>query len=122
MFIKNGLVITLDPERRVISDGAVAIQGNRIVAVGKTGVLEKTYGSDEAIDASRKIVMPGLVNAHNHIYQLIGRGLRADGRLQRWRAKSRIHWNIDYWCCKERSGEVVQGKQECECGAADNRW
>jgi 5-methylthioadenosine/S-adenosylhomocysteine deaminase len=81
--IKNGLVLTLDPERRVISNGAVAIEDERIVAVGKTSELKKEHSSDEVIDATRKIVMPGLVNAHNHIYQSVLRGLSDDRKRQR---------------------------------------
>jgi len=94
LLIKNGFVITLDPERRVIRDGAVALEGDRIVAVGKTKALTREYGSDEVIDASGRIVMPGLVNAHNHVYQTIMRGV-SDDRPRGRRRRTEYAWNID---------------------------
>ena len=94
MLIKNGYVITLDAERKVIRDGAVALEDDRIVAVGKTDELAKERGSDEVVDADGMIVMPGLVNAHNHIYQTIMRGLSDDG-WGRGRRRTRYRWDID---------------------------
>ena len=84
----------MDSERRVIRDGAVAINGDRILAVGKTKVLEAKYGGGPVIEAGGKIIMPGLVNAHNHIYQTIIRGT-SDDRLRSRRRKTRYSWNID---------------------------
>ena len=95
MLIKNGLILTLDPERRVISNGAIASNGDQIIAIGKTSDLEKEYGSDEIIDATRKIIMPGLENAHNHIYQSIIRGLNDDKTRGPERGKSKYYWNTD---------------------------
>ncbi len=94
MLIKDGFVITLDGDRRVIRDGAVAVEGDRITAVGKTDALLKKWESDEVVDASGKIVMPGLVNAHNHIYQTIMRGT-SDDRRRESRRRTRYSWNID---------------------------
>jgi len=93
LLIKNGFLVTLDPERRVYRDGAVAYEGDRIVAVGKTGALEGEYGSEAVIDARGKIVMPGLVNAHNHLYQTLMRGT-SDDRRRRPRPR-KYSWNID---------------------------
>jgi 5-methylthioadenosine/S-adenosylhomocysteine deaminase len=93
LLIKNGFLITLDPERRVYRDGAVAYEGDRIVAVGRTDGLEGEHGSEAVIDAKGKIVMPGLVNAHNHIYQTLMRGTSDDRR--RSPRPRRYSWNID---------------------------
>jgi len=95
LLIKNGLVLTLDPERRVISNGSIAIEENRIVSVGKTSDLAKEYGSDEVIDATRKIIMPGLINAHNHIYQTIIRGLNDDKKHGPEWLKPKYYWDTD---------------------------
>lgn len=93
LLIKNGFLITLDPERRVYRDGAVVYEDDRIVAVGKTSALEGEFGSEEVIDARGKIVMPGLVNAHNHLYQTLMRGTSDDRRGRRRQTK--YSWNID---------------------------
>jgi 5-methylthioadenosine/S-adenosylhomocysteine deaminase len=95
LLIKNGLIITLDPERRVITNGAVVFNEDQIVAIGKTSDLEKEYGSDEVIDASRKIIMPGLVNAHSHIFSTTIRGLSVDKKRSTGPKKSNYFWNID---------------------------
>jgi 5-methylthioadenosine/S-adenosylhomocysteine deaminase len=66
LLIVRGTVITVDPERRVIEDGAVAIDGDRIVAVGTTAELTACYTAKQTIDAYRKAVLPGLIDSHAH--------------------------------------------------------
>ncbi|MFM0128403.1 amidohydrolase family protein [Paraburkholderia sediminicola] len=66
VLIEHGCVITIDPARRIIEDGAVAIKGDRIVAVGETSELAQQYQADRVIDARRKAVLPGLIDAHAH--------------------------------------------------------
>jgi len=77
ILIKNGIIVTLDPQRRVIEDGAVAIEGNKIVAVGKTDDVKNVLKDPVVVDAKRKAVMPGLVNLHYHAHVLI-KGLIAN--------------------------------------------
>lgn len=66
LLIGGGVVITMDPSRRVIEDGAVAISDDRIVAVGPSADLTKRYAGHERIDAHRKAVLPGLIDCHAH--------------------------------------------------------
>jgi len=73
-----GWVVTLDAERRIFRDGAVAIEGDRIVGVGKSAELAARTKADHVIDAAGKLVMPGMINTHAHNTQQLGRGL-ADG-------------------------------------------
>lgn len=91
MLIKNGLVVTMDPDRRVIRNGAVAIENESIVDVGKTERLEKEYSHMDTLDATNKLILPGFVNTHNHIYQTIMRGLSDDGEGRR---SSEYRWDI----------------------------
>ena len=64
LLITGGTVITMDPARRVIADGAVAISGNRIVAVGPAADLPREAA--EVIDATGHAVLPGLIDGHAH--------------------------------------------------------
>ncbi len=64
--IKHGTVMTMDPARRIIEDGAVAVEGDRILAVGTTQEILSAYSTSREIDASRKVVMPGLIDGHAH--------------------------------------------------------
>ncbi len=66
LLITRGTVITMDPTRRVIEDGAVAVHGDRIVAVGDTATLTAQYRAKKTLDAHRKAVLPGLIDAHAH--------------------------------------------------------
>ncbi|MCS7071893.1 MAG: amidohydrolase, partial [Anaerolinea sp.] len=59
----GGLVVTMDETFRVFQDGAVAIDGAAITAVGPRAEIESQYQADERIDCTGKIVMPGLINA-----------------------------------------------------------
>ena len=65
--LTHALVVTVDDERRVISDGAVAILGDRLAAVGKTADVLAAWTADDIRDASRFVITPGLINTHVHI-------------------------------------------------------
>ena len=76
IFVKNGYVLTMQGEGvGMIENGAVAIEGNTIVAIGKTSDLIGEYGSAEYVyDAKEKAVMPGFVDAHIHTGMSLMRG------------------------------------------------
>jgi 5-methylthioadenosine/S-adenosylhomocysteine deaminase len=65
--IEGALVVTIDADRRVVADGAVAIRGTDIVAVGKSAELRAAYEPAASIDGRRFVVTPGMVNTHIHI-------------------------------------------------------
>jgi 5-methylthioadenosine/S-adenosylhomocysteine deaminase len=90
----NGLVITMDPTRKIITDGAVAIEGNKIVSVGKSKDLIKQYKTHKIIDTNNGIILPGLVNTHSHLFAMYSRGLGADGHRKR-ATRSKYSWDID---------------------------
>lgn len=70
--IRNARVlVTMDDERREISDGALLVHGNRIEWVGTTAELPDS--ADEVLDLSGHVVLPGLVNTHHHMYQTLTR-------------------------------------------------
>jgi 5-methylthioadenosine/S-adenosylhomocysteine deaminase len=80
LLIKNGYVITMDPERRILERGSVVIEGGRIKMVGR-GVDEP---AEVVIDAQGKAVLPGLVNAHTHLAMTLLRGIADDMQLMPW--------------------------------------
>jgi 5-methylthioadenosine/S-adenosylhomocysteine deaminase len=67
LLMVNGDVLTMDPQRRILLGGAVAIAGEHIVAVGATSELRAQFPGTDEIDAAGGVVTPGLVNAHQHI-------------------------------------------------------
>jgi len=78
ILVKNGLVVTMNLDRHIIKDGAVAIEKDRIVFVGKTVDAEKQYLSGTILDAEGKIVLPGLIGPHVHLVESFPRGFMDD--------------------------------------------
>jgi 5-methylthioadenosine/S-adenosylhomocysteine deaminase len=76
--IHDAAVVTVDDADRVVYGGAVAIEGDRIAAVGTTADLIDRYPAAERIDARGKAVMPGFANTHTHLSLVIARGLYED--------------------------------------------
>jgi len=75
MVIGNGIVVTLGGNNKVIHDGAVWVRGEVIEGVGKTAALRKKAAGAVFIDAKGKVVMPGMINTHMHLYSTFARGL-----------------------------------------------
>jgi 5-methylthioadenosine/S-adenosylhomocysteine deaminase len=80
-------VLTMDAQRRLIENGAVAIRGNRIVAVGARGEIDKQYTAKSRIDDPAAVLTPGLINAHTHAPMSLLRGIAGDVTLQEWLEK-----------------------------------
>lgn len=75
LLISNVTILTHDSRNQVLTGCGVAIDGNLIVAVGPEAELVARYGDYERLDGSGRVLMPGLVNAHNHFYGAYARGL-----------------------------------------------
>jgi len=82
--LTNAIVLTMDEKLTQYEPGAVAVQADRILAVGAEGDLMKAYEPKELIDCGQKVLMPGLVNAHTHVPMTLLRGLADDLRLDVW--------------------------------------
>lgn len=89
LIIAGGTVITMDGGRRVIADGAVAVEGDRIAAVGPRAEVEAAYSAPRRIDARGKAILPGLIDGHAHA----GHGLvktMGSGDSEAWSEACRI--------------------------------
>jgi 5-methylthioadenosine/S-adenosylhomocysteine deaminase len=86
LLIVHGVVVTMDAQRRVIDDGAIAVLGDSIVAVGKSSEIESKYEAPKIkiIDARGAIIMPGLINGHAHAAMSLFRGIADDLALDEW--------------------------------------
>ena len=67
VLVAGGWVITMNPRREVYREGAVAVRGTRIVAVGRRDDVVSRFRAKRLVDASRMVVTPGLVNGHRHL-------------------------------------------------------
>ncbi|MDZ4158547.1 MAG: amidohydrolase [Anaerolineaceae bacterium] len=82
--LTNAHVLTMDEAFHQYESGAVAVSADQIVAVGSESDLLQSYQAQTVIDCQKKILMPGLVNAHTHVPMTLMRGLADDLRLDVW--------------------------------------
>ncbi|MEJ5200957.1 MAG: amidohydrolase family protein [Anaerolineales bacterium] len=78
LLIKHGLVVTLDAQDRIFRDGTIYIENGRIVEVGPGSSIADKPGV-KVIDATGKIVMPGMISCHNHLYSAVVRSIPYSG-------------------------------------------
>jgi 5-methylthioadenosine/S-adenosylhomocysteine deaminase len=83
LFIHSGVLVTVDPKRTIFEDGAIAIDQGRITDVGDSATLRSQYKGKKEIDATHKIIMPGLVNLHFHADNF-SRGVGEHLGLEEW--------------------------------------
>ena len=87
LIVRGGTVVTMDGSRRVIENGGVAVKGGRIVSVGSVTDIDRNYSAREIVNATGKVVIPGLINGHTHVPMTLFRGLADDLDLQEWLTK-----------------------------------
>jgi 5-methylthioadenosine/S-adenosylhomocysteine deaminase len=80
-------VVTMDAQRRVIENGAIAVTGDHIVAVGTRAEIDKDYQAKQRADRPDAILAPGLINTHTHAAMSLFRGIADDMKLQDWLEK-----------------------------------
>ncbi|MCD6389128.1 MAG: amidohydrolase [Desulfobulbaceae bacterium] len=115
LLIVNGMLLSLSQEANgVISEGFVRIRDGIIVETGSMDVLPQRCSSQQTIDAAGCLVMPGLVNCHNHCAMTLFRGLADDLPLMTWLeqyifpAEARfVSEEMVYWCTKLAAAEMI---------------
>ena len=85
---QHGTVVTMNPRREILYDGAVVVQGDTILDVGATRDMEQKYPQpDKVFDCTDKAIFPGLINTHNHLFQTLMKGLGDDMVVTDWSRK-----------------------------------
>ena len=87
LLVTGGTLVTMDGDRRVLEDGAIAVQGDVIAAIGPRTDIEKQFTAAQRIDARGKLILPGLINGHTHAPMTLLRGLKDDVTLDVWLQK-----------------------------------
>src|SRR6516225_9912137 len=77
-------LIAMDPQRRVIENGAVAVRGERIVGVGSKTEIDSRFQARQRLDRPDAILSPGLIDAHTHAAMSLFRGISDDQELDDW--------------------------------------
>jgi 5-methylthioadenosine/S-adenosylhomocysteine deaminase len=75
IMISGATLVTIDKDRRIIRDGAVAVKGNKILEVGKTNDIDGKYDAEKKMDGKGRVVLPGLFDSHVHLSSSLVKGL-----------------------------------------------
>ena len=84
LLVRHALIITQDAQRTVIADGALAVQGGNIIALGPTATLDAVYTAPQILDAAGRTLFPGLLNIHTHLFRSAVKGLGEDMAVEQW--------------------------------------
>ncbi len=97
MLITNATIITFDENQPLITDGAIAIIGNRIQEIGASVELSQCYLQEESLDAHHQLVLPGMILPHYHIYSALARGipLQEEPPQNFLQILQRLWWRLD---------------------------
>ncbi len=120
LLVKNGTIVTMDGERRIIEDGVGAVRGDEIVFVGKTADFglrhAKGVTAKQTLDAKGKLVLPGFINGHTHVPMTLLRGLKDDVTLEEWLTKSifpaeakNVNEDFVRWGTRLAAAEQIRG-------------
>jgi 5-methylthioadenosine/S-adenosylhomocysteine deaminase len=109
-------ILTQNPARETITDGAVAVTGGRIAAVGPRPDLAAAYAPAETLSMGQALVMPGLVNTHAHAAMTLFRGLADDLPVAEW--LTRHMWPVEKMLTPEavRLGALAACAEMLSCG------
>ncbi len=97
LIIGNGSVLTRDSDHPWFPEGAVVTDGETIREIGDAAAMREKYPQAEFVDAGGGVIMPGLINAHTHIYSGLARGLSIHGHDPHtfYQVLNGMWWNID---------------------------
>ncbi len=87
MIYEHGTLITVDPQRRIIADGALLVRDGRIAAIGQAQEVTERFPDEPRTSLNGKVVTPGLINTHVHLAQAMIRGTADDLELLDWLGK-----------------------------------
>jgi putative selenium metabolism protein SsnA len=95
--IGNGTVITLGPSNQVIENGAILVREGKIEEVGETAALRERHKLPLKIDAHNKVILPGFICAHHHLYSTMARGFAPPGEpaFTFGEILERLWWKLD---------------------------
>ena len=109
----NACVLTMDEKRRVLYDATVAVKGDKIAEIGGAD-LAKEYEGKHTVDLTGRVLLPGFISTHSHLFQTLLKGLGRDRHLMEWlNASIRVaQHNFDadmiYWAAMEGCLEAIK--------------
>ena len=84
VLLADGWLVTMNPRRDVLEGASILVEGDRIAAIGTRNTLLRAHPDCEVIDCRGRIIIPGMVNTHTHLFQTLLKGLGDDMVLKQW--------------------------------------
>jgi 5-methylthioadenosine/S-adenosylhomocysteine deaminase len=84
VILADGWLITMNPRREILERASVCVRDDRIVGVGSRQTLQSAHPEAEILDCAGRIIMPGMVNTHTHLFQTLLKGFGDDMALKQW--------------------------------------
>ncbi|MFX0108938.1 MAG: amidohydrolase family protein, partial [Candidatus Hodarchaeota archaeon] len=103
LLIENGIIVTVDNKRQILKRGNLAIEDGKISDIEKTSHAARKQKAEKIVDAKGKIVMPGFICAHHHLYSTFARGMSVPGEpaTNFTEILERVWWRLDRTLTKE---------------------
>jgi len=92
VLLTGGTFVTMNVNRDIVEDGALAIKGSDILWIGSAATARTGIRASRQIDTRGKLIIPGLINAHSHLAMTLFRGLADDQPLEAWLARI---WQVE---------------------------
>lgn len=124
--LTHGTVVTMNAGREIIEDGAVAIDGRNIVAVGSTDDVEKAFPEvEKALDCHGQLILPGFIDAHSHAGHCMNKALAYDCSTFWMPIMTKLYHEFtkpEYWYLEGRLAalERLKGGVTCSVSAMSN--
>lgn len=122
LLLIHGTVISMNPGRDIIEDGAVAVEKDRIVFVGTTEeALKKYKDGREVLECSGQLILPGFIDAHSHAGHCMNKALAWDCKSYWMPIMTRLYHfytTDDYWYLEGRLAALERLKGGVTCGVS----
>jgi len=118
IIIRRGIIVPMTEDRKVLKEGSIVIEEGKIIAVGSDEAINKEYSADIEIDASKHIVIPGLINTHTHLAMTLFRGVMEnvsgmDWLERAWSIESNLTREDVYWGSLLGCLEMIKSGTTC---------
>src|SRR3954468_2968296 len=121
LLLTHATVVTMDPARTILEDGAVAIDQGRIVEVGPTAEVTSRHQAAKSLNCRHKVVMPGLVDAHGHGGHSLLKTIAADTGSVWMRVVTPVYFHFvtdDFWYVEGLISALERLRAGVTCGVS----
>ncbi|MBT6330825.1 MAG: amidohydrolase family protein [Kordiimonadaceae bacterium] len=119
LIITGGTVITIDKSRQIINEGAIVIDKDRIIFIGPAKTISDSYTAQRVIDATGKVIIPGLIDVHAHAGHALVKTIAMNGDWEEFCGKVYTSGSTpEYWYAEARLAALERLRFGVTCGVS----